>query len=381
MVTVFIPSLSDPPTDRLELKIPLQKILSLCLSPYKWLCYVGWAIYNIQGYLSTDAEGTNRLIDGVVLNDEDILYFQAPGFVHEGVVQIALVKRHTASQTSVNDTRVVQYRTDISNRDGMCIFTGFTGQACHIIPFARGTGNMSILVHQRSITPAINDINDKRNGFLCEYNLHRLFDQRQVAVLVTPNDILGREDIPQAASPGLLQDLRSSPSRLSYTLQHINITVPQDAIMVNALGAVNNRDAKFLDCSRSGLPHAALLHYLYGASVVLAFGARDSVKTWQATHEWEQPPTQTPATRPDYKPRDYHDRQLTEEKRQNAYLASSTGVQNGGRLTEEEVMAFMFEIASRQVASREQAAWEQRKLEIDDWVHGVNSTDASATQK
>lgn len=79
MVTVYIPSLSDPPTDRLELKIPLQKILSLCLSPYKWLCYVGWAIYNIQGYLSTDAEGTNRLIDGVVLNDEDILYFQAPG--------------------------------------------------------------------------------------------------------------------------------------------------------------------------------------------------------------------------------------------------------------------------------------------------------------
>ena len=59
--------------------------------------------------------------------------------MHEGVVQIALVKRRTASQTSVNDTRVVQYRTDISNRDGMCIFTGFTGQACHIIPFARGS--------------------------------------------------------------------------------------------------------------------------------------------------------------------------------------------------------------------------------------------------
>lgn len=335
--------------------------------------------------------------------------------MHEGVVQIALIKRHTASQTSVNDTRVAQYRTNISNRDGMCIFTGFTGQACHIIPFARGTGvscfafysienanptnqNMSILVHQRSITPAINDINDKRNGFLCQSDLHRLFYRRQVAVLVvrhlllftlltidgvlqTPNDILRREDIPQAASPGLLQDLRSSPSRLSYTLQHINITVPQDAIMVNALGAVNNRDAKFLDCSRSGLPHAALLHYVYGASVVLAFGARDSVKTWQATHEWEQPPTQTPATRADYKPGDYHDRQLTEEKRQNAYLASSTGVQNSGRLTEEEVMDFMFEIASRQVASREQAAWEQRKLEIDDWVHGVNSTDASAAQK
>ncbi|KAF4581319.1 hypothetical protein EYR40_002907 [Pleurotus pulmonarius] len=375
MVTVFIPSLSEPPTDRLELNIPLQKILSLCLSPYKWLRYVGWAIYNIQGYLSTDAEGTNRLIDGVVLNDEDILYFQAPGFVHEGVVQIALVKRHTASQTSDNDTRVTQYRTNVSNRDGMCIFTGFTGQACHIIPFARGSESMRILVHQRSITPPINDINDKRNGFLCEYNLHRLFDQRQVAVLVTPNDILGREDIPQAASPGLLQDLRSSPSRLSYTLQHINITVPQDAIMVNALGAVNNRDAKFLDCSRSGLPHAALLHYLYGASVVLAFGARDSVKTWQATHEWEQIPTQQ-----NHKARDHPDRQLNEDKRQNAYLASSTGVQNSGRLTVEEAMDFMFEIAVRQVAAHEQAAWEQRKLEIDDWVHGVNSTDADATQ-
>ncbi|KAF4563860.1 hypothetical protein EYR36_003104 [Pleurotus pulmonarius] len=333
MVTVFIPSLSDPPTDHLELKIPLQKILSLCLSPYKWLCYVGWTIYNIQGYLSTDAEGTNlnRLIDGVVLNDEDILYFQAPGFVHEGVVQIALVKRHTASQTSDNDTRVAEYRTNVSNRDEGCIFTGFTAQACHIIPFARGTE--------------------------------------------TPNDILGREDIPQAASPGLLQDLRSSPSRLSYTLQHINITDPKDTIMVNALGAVNNRDAKFLDCSRSGLPHPALLHYLYGASVVLAFGARDSVKTWQATHEWEQIPTQQ-----NHKARDHHDRQLTEEKRQNAYLASSAGVQNSGRFTAEEAMDFMFEIAVRQVAAREQAAWEQRKLEIDDWVHGVDSTGADATQ-
>lgn len=102
---------------------------------------------------------------------------------------------------------MAQYRTNISNRDGMCIFTGFTGQACHIIPFARGTGvscfafysienanptnqNMSILVHQRSITPAINDINDKRNGFLCQSDLHRLFDQRQVAVLVVRHLLL-----------------------------------------------------------------------------------------------------------------------------------------------------------------------------------------------
>ncbi|KAF9490318.1 hypothetical protein BDN71DRAFT_1454421 [Pleurotus eryngii] len=161
MVTVFIPSLSDPPTDRLELKIPLQNILSLSLSPHKWICYIGWAIYNVQGYLFTDAEGTNCLIDGVILKDKVILYFQSPGFVHEGVIQIALVKCHTASQTSVNDTRVEQYWTNISNCDGRCIFTGFTGQACHIIPFTHRTENMRILVHQQFITPTINDINNK----------------------------------------------------------------------------------------------------------------------------------------------------------------------------------------------------------------------------
>ncbi|KAF9487577.1 hypothetical protein BDN71DRAFT_1545102 [Pleurotus eryngii] len=231
---------------------------------------------------------------------------------------------------SVNDTRVAQYRTNISNCDGSCIFTGFTGQACHIIPFAHGT-------------------------------------ERQVAVLVTPNDILRREDIPQAFSPGHLQDIHSSPSRLSYTLQHISITDPVDASAVNILGALNNRDAKFADCSPSGLPDPALLHYLYGTSVVLAFDAHDLVKTWQALQEWEQPPTQTPATRPDHEAWGYYDRQSTGEKCQNtcALSTSSAVVQNSGCLTKEEVMDFMFEIASRQVASREQAEWEQRKLEID----------------
>ncbi|KAJ8701530.1 hypothetical protein PTI98_000298 [Pleurotus ostreatus] len=43
MVTVFIPSLSDHPMARLDLKGPLQKTLSFWVSPHNRLCYVGRA--------------------------------------------------------------------------------------------------------------------------------------------------------------------------------------------------------------------------------------------------------------------------------------------------------------------------------------------------
>ncbi len=83
MVTLSLPSLSTPPSARLVLEIPLEKIQSLCFCPVKWLRFVGWTIFHVpEGYLSRDLDGDDRLSDESPLTDEDFVYHQAPGAVN-----------------------------------------------------------------------------------------------------------------------------------------------------------------------------------------------------------------------------------------------------------------------------------------------------------
>ena len=81
MVTMVIPGLpATPPLPPLRLEIPLDTIHSLCVYPTKWLRYVGWAIFQFtEGFLSTDSHGNNRVNDEMLLNENDVLFYQAPG--------------------------------------------------------------------------------------------------------------------------------------------------------------------------------------------------------------------------------------------------------------------------------------------------------------
>ncbi|KAL0957892.1 hypothetical protein HGRIS_000073 [Hohenbuehelia grisea] len=361
MVTLILPSLSDPPAVPLQLTIPLEIIQTLCFRPAKWLRFVGWTIFlTSEGYLSRDTNGNDRLADDTVLVDTDMLFYNAPGIALSSVIDVDAVARRTASRTSANDARVAGFATTVITR--MTV-------ACHIIPFARGSEWIQIISRYRFIEPVIEDINDPQNGFTC-FTFHDLLEKRQAAILVTPNDILECDDVPALDGPANSRDNRPSLPGLRYTFQHLQIQ-PEDHHYLHDIKVWNNRDARFRNSAR--LPHPALLHYVYGASILKIFG--ESATLWKSSGKWVRPsPYQdNPSQRGRHS---QGSRDSTQEQRQNQtpspYPSASTS--SGGRtsrrrITEDEAMEYMFNIASKQVAHREHAAWEQRKLEINAWVN------------
>ncbi|KAL0960307.1 hypothetical protein HGRIS_011933 [Hohenbuehelia grisea] len=382
MVVLILPSLSDPPAVCLRLTIPLHTIQSLCLHPAKWLRFVGWTIFlTREGYLSKDADGNDRLTDDAVLNDADSIFYNAPGLVISSAIDTDIVARRTSSQTSANDSRVGTFSSNIDTRDDGCIFTNHHGDACHIIPFARGSDWIQLISTYRFIEPAIEDINDTQNGFACFNPVHGLLDKRQLAILVTPNDILECGDVPVIDPPPTQRDDRPSPSGLRYTLQHLRVD-SKDLRCLQDNNALNNRDARFRKPSEA-LPHPGLLHYVYGASIVKAFG--ESTSKWNLSDKRVRPsPKQGyPSQRP-YTPRGPR-KSTQEHRRQNQRpspypsASKSTGERAGGRrLTEDDAMNYMFKIASNQVARRQRTAWEQRRRDIEGWIsvcgHGVDGS-------
>ncbi|KAF4596549.1 hypothetical protein EYR38_007936 [Pleurotus pulmonarius] len=227
-------------TSHFELNIPLKTIQSLCFAPVKWLRFVGWTIFlTPNGYLSHDSQGADRLPDEYVLQDENILYYQAVG-----------------------------------NPD----------------------------------------------------------------------------------------DHRPNPPNLRYTLQRFAVKDPLEAQFLDYALARNNQDARFQNFSPSRLPNPALLHYVYGASIMITYGTPETVKAWRCLHGWDRPAIQASLSTG----RD-HDR--TEEKR---HEASACGVQDSGDPTvEEEAMDFIMNVGLMQMASREREKWERRKSEIGRWAESL----------
>ncbi|KAF9501654.1 hypothetical protein BDN71DRAFT_1438247, partial [Pleurotus eryngii] len=123
------------------------------MAPFRWLDH----FHTASGYLSYDREGTNRLADEYVLQ---ALFHQAVGLVSENAVDIDVVRRRTESHTSVKIMKVLEFSQALWDRGRACVFSGWDGQACHIIPFAQGS-------ERRFIQAPINDINDERNGYTC----------------------------------------------------------------------------------------------------------------------------------------------------------------------------------------------------------------------
>ncbi|KAF9487619.1 hypothetical protein BDN71DRAFT_1513776 [Pleurotus eryngii] len=381
MITVSLPSVSDSLTEtRLLLEIPLEKIQSLCLRPAKWLRFVGWSIYHAsEGYLSRHSDGSDRLTDESLLVNGDFIFYHAPGFDRGAVADTDVIAHQTHTSTA---TRVEQFRKDVTERDDGCIFSTWTGQACHIIPFARGCNWISMLCRQRSIDPSIEDINDPRNGFTCFGPTHIMLDKRNAAILVTPNPILECSDVPPSLGFAHPDDDRGILPERRYTIQHLQGT-PKDLQCLDQNYSSNNRDARFRDPSVEGLPHPALLNYVYGASILKVFGQTESFTAWKASTTWKRPETpQNYLSLPTFSLRGPRP---TQEQRQNqrpapySSASRSTAAQTSRRcITADEAMEYMFDIASRQVASQEHAEWQQRKSEIKAWVNACAEGDSGS---
>ncbi|KAF7426514.1 hypothetical protein PC9H_008883 [Pleurotus ostreatus] len=313
----------------------------------------------------------------MILSDGEV------GFNQSAVVDMRVAAaRRTASCTSATtaNRRDTDFREKIQRRDEMCVFTSWDGQACHIIPHSRGDQQIQMLSEERLILPSIQDIGDLRNGIMLCDTLHGFFDKRLVAVLVTPNAILAREDVPQADHPCNPADLRPALLDMRYTLQIINLNDSKLHRLEHNY-APNNRDAKFKDARPTSLPEASLLHYLYGAAILTAFG-RSGVVAWQASGNWRTPRKQSyPATR-SFNARTLENCTLTRAKREGTSPYSSESKLAGGhRITADEALDYMSNITSRQLAYREQAQWAQHKLEIDAWVSGCAEGNPGRTKQ
>ncbi|KAL4262662.1 HNH nuclease domain-containing protein [Pleurotus pulmonarius] len=383
MITISLPGVSDSvPETRLLLEIPLEKIQSLCLRPAKWLRFVGWAIYHAsEGYLSRHSDGSDRLTDDSLLVDGDFIFYHAPGFDREAVANTDVIAHQTPTLSRSTATSVVEFRREVTERDGDgCIFSNFRGQACHIIPFARGHNWISMLCRQRSIDPPIEDINDLRNGLTCVAHIHTSIDERNSAILVTPNPILKCSDIPTSPTPSPYDERGILPGR-RYTIQHLQ-TTPKDLHLLDSTFSSNNRDARFQDPSLEGLPHPALLNYVYGVSILKVFGQTESLNAWKASTTWKQPETTqnhlSPRTFPPRGPRPTQERH--QDQLPAPYLSASRSIPQTSRrrITADEAMDLMFEITLRQVARQEHAQWQQRKSEIAAWVNACAEGDSGS---
>ncbi|EPQ61367.1 hypothetical protein GLOTRDRAFT_125084 [Gloeophyllum trabeum ATCC 11539] len=337
----------------------------------KWLRYVGWALYGVEGQLSRDSECT-PLRDEETVNEDDEIRLAVPDFVPSATVDAdVLAHRSQSGRTNPLDRRVTTFREDLQRRDCVCIFTGWTGEARHIIPFARGTEWLHAIAHARSMTPSLYDINDIQNGFICQADLHRLLDKKQLAVLFTPNPVLQCDDI--AANP-----LRSGPlgynypTGCRYILQNLHVVNSRDVLLIQRLLAsdVLSADGCFQELNQSDLPHPELLHYVYGISVLEAFG---SAQAWRDTNApWFRPKPQSQEGGLSDIPPTIADHENVDDERYGQ--PSSTQVtpegDEGGyvRFTPGEAEDYVFRLWMMQAAQREQAERQLRNRDIEQWT-------------
>lgn len=358
MVTMNLPPLLAN-VDAEHLDIPLQTITSYCFFPIKWLRYVGWAIFHTEGSVSRQPQGA-PLSDEAPLEDNDVLYFVVSGFEPSSTVDIEVCATRTHFRTNMQDHRVASFRTQITSRDGHCIFTSLRGEARHIIPFARGSTWLQIVFRARGV--ALNDINDIRNGFLCQADLHRLLDMSEIAVLVTPNQILRSEDVPQSNLPFDDFNTRPSPAETTYQLQQLKVSDPADSRFLLMLAA-NNKVASFLDCSEDTLPHPVLLEYMYGLAIITTFGSK---RTWQNS-VWKRPPRPSKQTTSAE-----HDSPLSPDTPRKSESSSSTFTNLPSTPCEDEqpddLPDYVYQVMQIQLARQEEREQKEKSVDIKRWL-------------
>ncbi|EDR05166.1 uncharacterized protein LACBIDRAFT_294884 [Laccaria bicolor S238N-H82] len=304
------------------LRIPLTKIRALCLKPLKYLLYLGWCILGGEGVLSLrpdihDGIDTDEDADG----GETYYYVLDEPLDPTQVVDLDLIKARTET-TSESSATCDSFRTALLKRDIRCVWTGteYAGDGMHIIPYKRGSEWFRLIVENRPSydeeVESLEDINDIRNGVFASMMINRIFDQRLVAILKTPNHILETEDIPPRCDRTDLQTDVSYPSRSRYTLQWLIDPPPGDTNLTP-----NNSDAAFKKRTKKAKPSDLLLHYMYGAAAVRRWGRGTAVLTAFTT----PPRPEVPVPAPAGPTKTMHDRRATILKRSKAQSTGETG--------------------------------------------------------
>jgi hypothetical protein len=125
------------PQDSFYLEISIAFVATVCLNPRKYLKYLGWCVLGVTGTVK-DGEG-NRIGSNGPLVDQAIYHYTIPddqdAFAHAIDVEVIKTRALIPSQTTASRD---DFRRELRERDGRCVWTGLLGTGMHIIPYARG---------------------------------------------------------------------------------------------------------------------------------------------------------------------------------------------------------------------------------------------------
>ncbi|KAJ7653837.1 hypothetical protein B0H17DRAFT_957194 [Mycena rosella] len=266
-------------TDDFYLEIPISVVQSNSVRPIKYLRFLGWCIMGILGTVRSDRAGAD-LADNALLQNQAIYFYVYDAPDDDAALQYAVdlevikARSHISASDSSARNRATSFKETLVQRDASCIFTNAPQLLCqgtHIIPFHKGDEWFDLIVKSRPASPnedasTLITVDDQRNGMLLGAEVHIVAESRQVAILKTPNLVLGVNDIP-ACHTRALPDHIKYPDGQRYTLQWLDGDSPE-----LLAGIPNNSDATFRKYPHIPKPSLILLHYKYGAAAVKWWG-------------------------------------------------------------------------------------------------------------
>ncbi|KAI9456922.1 hypothetical protein HD554DRAFT_2042455 [Boletus coccyginus] len=197
------------------LTCPLDTFNSLQFvrKPYKWIRYATGVVVGAQGDPSFSRDSPHDVMDcNQDLQFESIdLYYHTSDDEKQKMIPADLDMDRTTiiniSDASEATSRRAQFRSDVVERDRVCVLTGYMERGCdavHLLPHSKGDEYIESYTERRSRDPAGNDIvfeiDDVRNGILLNKIAHGTFGKK-FAFLITPNFAMTTADVNTTAPP------------------------------------------------------------------------------------------------------------------------------------------------------------------------------------
>ena len=125
------------------LEIPIGVVATVCLSPRKYLRYLGWSVLGVMGVLN-DEQGNVVPLDGELVDKGVYHYIVSEQNVLAHAVDLEVIKQRSRVPSETTRTRE-DFCDKLLKRDGRCVWTGIMkGSGMHIIPYGRGDEARSV---------------------------------------------------------------------------------------------------------------------------------------------------------------------------------------------------------------------------------------------
>ncbi|KAI9460008.1 hypothetical protein HD554DRAFT_2176781 [Boletus coccyginus] len=182
----------------------------MTFNSYEWIRYSTGVVVGAQGDLSFSRDSPDDVMD----YDQDLQSESADLYYHTSDDEKLKMfpadidmDRTAITSNSEATSRAADFRSDVVERDRMCVLTGDEEEDCdaaHLLPRSKGDEYIETYTQRRGRDPAGNDIvcqiDDVRNGILLNAIAHRHFGTN-MAFLMTPNFAMTTADVNPTAPP------------------------------------------------------------------------------------------------------------------------------------------------------------------------------------